>query len=177
MRIVNKIISIIFFVYYLQLQRPGIETARRLVFDSYQMVPDHHLELVVDWGKVPLAVDLDESAEGRVETAQQDLSMVEYQLALLVTDHPLGELDVAVSALTDFDRRTVVEVDYVFFYLCSRFVFVAENHERRVNDAFTVNYVFFAFVDCFLFNFALADLTTEIVFEVFIAIRGPSHRS
>lgn len=141
------------------------------------MVANHHLELVVDGRKVPLAVDLDESAEGRVETTQQDLSVVEYQLALLVADHSLGKLDVAVGTFTNFDGRTVVEVDYVFFYLCRRFVFVAENHERRVNDTFTVNNVLFAFVDCFLINSVFADLTTEIVFKVFIAIRGPRHRS
>ena len=97
------------------------------------MVADHHLQLVLHWRKIPLIVDLDKSAEGRVQTPQQHLPMFKDQLTVFVADHSFWKLNVAVWSFSDFDGRVVVEVDDVLFDFGAVFVLVAEHDEGRVD--------------------------------------------
>ena len=119
-----------------------------------------------------MVLDLHKRSVGRVQIAQVKLASLENELAMLVVQSFLVELDVAARTFADPNRRIVVEVDDILLDF-SRVVFVAHNHERRMHQTLTVKDVFLAFISGYLLDLLFADLTAQVVLEVLIAVRCP----
>jgi hypothetical protein len=94
--------------------------------------------LVVYWREVPLLLHAYEAAVGWIFVLEKELVVLEYQLAVFVADQFIGELQVAVRALSYRDAGAVVEVDDILPYFIGVLVAVGHDYEGRVDEAIAV---------------------------------------
>ena len=78
--------------------------------------------------------------------------------------------DVAVGPSSYSHNFGVVKIDNILLYPGRTLISITNHHKRWMHYTLTVKYIFFAFVDHFSLNLLLADLTTQIIVKILIAI-------
>ena len=78
----------------------------------------------------------------------------------------LFQSNIVITMFSYLHYFSVVKIDNIFLYFGSLIIFIAQNNKRRMNNTFTIKYIFFAFMLYCSIYFLLTYFTTQVILKI-----------